>query len=118
MYLIFEAAILQRVASASVSVDSQLVSSIGKGVLVFAAVAEKDTRKDVDAMAAKVLKMKMWPDEKGTTVSDCSNILVSPYRTAELAFSGNKMFRTSEEKSFVVGLCFCRSRCEQMLNLN
>ncbi|KAL9638984.1 MAG: hypothetical protein Q9164_001218 [Protoblastenia rupestris] len=62
-----EEAVLQRVASASVTVDSQLISSIGKGVLVFAAVAEKDTRKDVEAMASKVLKLKMWPDEAGDT---------------------------------------------------
>ncbi len=61
-------AILQRVASASVTVDTQLVSSIGKGVLVFAAVAPDDTTKEVESMAAKVLKMKMWPDEAGGTV--------------------------------------------------
>ena len=55
-------------ASASVTVDSQLISSIGKGVLVFAGVSEKDSRKEVEAMASKVLKMKMWPDENGGTV--------------------------------------------------
>ncbi|KAL8833390.1 MAG: hypothetical protein Q9170_004300 [Blastenia crenularia] len=60
-------AILQRVASASVTIDTQLVSSIGKGVLVFAAVAPDDTMKEVESMAAKVLKMKMWPDEAGGT---------------------------------------------------
>ncbi|KAL8965914.1 MAG: hypothetical protein Q9183_003619 [Haloplaca sp. 2 TL-2023] len=60
-------AVLQRVASASVSVDTQLVSSIGKGVLVFAAVAPDDTPKEIESMASKVLKMKMWPDEWGTT---------------------------------------------------
>ncbi|KAL8906776.1 MAG: hypothetical protein Q9207_001831 [Kuettlingeria erythrocarpa] len=60
-------AILQRVASASVTVDAQLVSSIGRGVLVFAAVAPEDTTKEVESMAAKVLKMKMWPDEAGGT---------------------------------------------------
>ncbi|KAF6229731.1 hypothetical protein HO173_011378 [Letharia columbiana] len=60
-------AVLQRVASASVTVDSNLVSSIGKGVLVFAAVAKDDTRKEVESMAAKVLKLKMWPDESGGT---------------------------------------------------
>ncbi|KAL8729186.1 MAG: hypothetical protein Q9166_004925 [cf. Caloplaca sp. 2 TL-2023] len=58
-------AILQRVASASVTVDTQLVSSIGKGVLVFAAVAPDDTPKEVESMAVKVLKMKMWPDDAG-----------------------------------------------------
>lgn len=61
-------AILQRVASASVSIDAQLVSSIGKGVLVFAAVAPDDTQKEVESMASKVLKLKMWPDEAGGTV--------------------------------------------------
>ncbi|KAL8870698.1 MAG: hypothetical protein Q9174_003315 [Haloplaca sp. 1 TL-2023] len=60
-------AVLQRVASASVSVDAQIVSSIGKGVLVFAAVAPDDTQKEVESMASKVLKMKMWPDETGAT---------------------------------------------------
>ncbi|KAL8704024.1 MAG: hypothetical protein Q9201_002796 [Fulgogasparrea decipioides] len=60
-------AILQRVASASVTVDAQLVSSIGRGVLVFAAVAPDDTPKEVESMAVKVLKLKMWPDEAGGT---------------------------------------------------
>ena len=50
------------------TVDSVLVSSIGKGVLVFAAVAQDDTRKEVESMAAKVLKLKMWPDDTGGTV--------------------------------------------------
>ncbi|KAL8673616.1 MAG: hypothetical protein Q9168_001971 [Polycauliona sp. 1 TL-2023] len=60
-------AILQRVASASVTVDAQLISSIGKGVLVFAAVAKDDTSKEVESMAAKVLRMKLWPDDDGGT---------------------------------------------------
>ncbi|CZR60517.1 probable D-Tyr-tRNA(Tyr) deacylase activity, partial [Phialocephala subalpina] len=59
------ATILQRVLSASVTVDKQLVSSIGKGILVFAAVAPGDTEKDADALAAKVLKMRLWDDEAG-----------------------------------------------------
>ena len=54
--------------SASVTVDKQLVSSIGRGVLVFAAVAPSDTKKEVEAMAARVLKQKMWPDDVGGTV--------------------------------------------------
>jgi D-aminoacyl-tRNA deacylase len=58
-------AVLQRVLSASVTVNEQVVSSIGKGVLVLAAVGPNDTRKDADSLAAKVLKMKLWPDEQG-----------------------------------------------------
>ncbi|KAI9860451.1 MAG: D-tyrosyl-tRNA(Tyr) deacylase [Trichoglossum hirsutum] len=58
-------AILQRVLSASVAVEQQVVSSIGKGVLVFAAVAPGDTQKEADTLASKVLKMKLWDAEDG-----------------------------------------------------
>ncbi|KAL2071685.1 hypothetical protein VTL71DRAFT_12920 [Oculimacula yallundae] len=58
-------AILQRVLSASVTVDKQLISSIGKGVLVFTAVAPGDTEKDAESLAAKILKMRLWDDESG-----------------------------------------------------
>ncbi|KAK2068291.1 hypothetical protein P8C59_002935 [Phyllachora maydis] len=58
-------AILQRVLSASVAVEKELVSSIGRGVLVFAAVAPGDTEKEVESLAAKVLRMKLWNDENG-----------------------------------------------------
>jgi len=51
-----------------VTVDKQLISSIGRGVLVFAAIGPNDTEKDVDSMASRVLKMKMWPDESGSGV--------------------------------------------------
>lgn len=50
------------------TIDTHLISSIGKGVLVFAAVAPDDTQKEVESMAAKVLKLKLWPDESGGTV--------------------------------------------------
>lgn len=69
-------AVLQRVASASVTVDSNFISSIGKGVLVFAAIASEDTKKEVESMAAKVLKMKLWPDETGATVCFRSSVFM------------------------------------------
>jgi D-Tyr-tRNAtyr deacylase len=67
-YIDHTLAILQRVASASVTVDNHLVSSIGKGTLVFAAIAPTDTAKEVESMAAKVVKMKMWPDDSDANV--------------------------------------------------
>ena len=73
---VFIPAILQRVLSASVTVDKEVVSSIGKGVLVFAAMAPGDTEKEAESLAAKVLKMKLWADDAGGQV--CMHIL--PYR--------------------------------------
>lgn len=61
-------AILQRVLSASVTVDTELISAIGKGVLVFAAVAPGDTEKEAESLASKVLKMRLWDDESGGRV--------------------------------------------------
>lgn len=61
-------AILQRVLSASVSVDQRVISRIGKGVLVFAAVAPGDTEEVVESLVSKVLKMKLWDDDQGGRV--------------------------------------------------
>ncbi|RAH65972.1 D-aminoacyl-tRNA deacylase [Aspergillus aculeatinus CBS 121060] len=56
-------AVLQRVKSASVTVDGQLVSSIGQGLLVLAGVGKEDTEKDADTMVGRILKAKLWSDE-------------------------------------------------------
>ncbi|KAI7049190.1 hypothetical protein KC352_g45876, partial [Hortaea werneckii] len=57
--------VIQRVKSASVTVDGQLISQIAKGILVFAAVGKDDTPKEAESMASKVLKMKFWDDDEG-----------------------------------------------------
>ncbi|KAL5373227.1 hypothetical protein DPSP01_012859 [Paraphaeosphaeria sporulosa] len=55
--------VLQRVKSASVTVDGQLISSIGRGLLVLAAISKDDTEKDIESMPGKILKAKLWDDE-------------------------------------------------------
>lgn len=62
-------AVLQRVKSASVTVDGKLISSIGKGTLVFVGVGKEDTPKEVEKMAGKVLTMQLWDDDQGGKVS-------------------------------------------------
>ncbi|KAF2707877.1 D-tyrosyl-tRNA deacylase-like protein [Pleomassaria siparia CBS 279.74] len=57
-------AVLQRVKSASVTVDGELISKIGKGLLVLAAIAKDDTESDVKSMASKILKAKLFDDEE------------------------------------------------------
>jgi hypothetical protein len=46
-----------------VTVDGNLVSSIGTGVLVLVGVAKDDTIKEVESMATKVLRAKLWDAE-------------------------------------------------------
>ncbi|KAI0387126.1 D-Tyr tRNAtyr deacylase-like domain-containing protein [Hypomontagnella monticulosa] len=89
-------AILQRVLSASVTVEKEVVSSIGKGVLVFAAVAPGDTEKEADSLAQKVLKLKLWDDDAGgrwkKSVMDISGevLCVSQFTLLASTKKGNK----------------------------
>ena len=89
-------AILQRVTSASVIVDKQLISSIGRGILIFAAVGPDDTTKDAESMAAKVLKIKLWPDDGGAgwkrSVQDIAGevLCVSQFTLLASTKKGNK----------------------------
>jgi hypothetical protein len=62
-------AVIQRVKSASVTVDEKLVSSIGRGLLVLAGVGKEDTEKDADTLIQRILKAKLWPAEEGGQVS-------------------------------------------------
>lgn len=48
------------------TVDGQLISTISKGLLVFAAIGKDDTQKEAESMASKVLKVKLWDDDAGT----------------------------------------------------
>lgn len=54
---------MQRVKSASVTVNGEVISSIGRGLLVLAAVSKDDTEKDIESMSSKILKLKLWDDE-------------------------------------------------------
>ncbi|KXS99253.1 hypothetical protein AC578_6180 [Pseudocercospora eumusae] len=57
--------VIQRVKSASVTVDGQRVSEIGRGILILAGIGKDDTPKEAESMAAKILKVKLWDDDEG-----------------------------------------------------
>lgn len=62
-------AVIQRVKSASVTVDGNLVSKIGRGLLVLGGVGKEDTEKDIDTMISRILKAKLFPAETEKQVS-------------------------------------------------
>ena len=59
--------VLQRVKSASVSVDGSVVTSIGKGILALVGLHSKDTTDDLSYCARKLAGAKLWSNENGKT---------------------------------------------------
>lgn len=58
-------ALIQRVSSASVSVEGEEVASIGEGLLVLLGVGRGDGPQDAERLAAKVLALRVFEDERG-----------------------------------------------------
>ncbi len=56
---------MQRVASASVSVDGEEVSSIGGGLLVLLGVRRGDGEEEADRLARKLLALRVFEDDEG-----------------------------------------------------
>ena len=58
-------AVLQRVTSASVRVDGQAVSAIGRGLLVLVGVAQGDGEPEARWMAEKTANLRIFEDDGG-----------------------------------------------------
>ena len=58
-------AVIQRVKHAQVTVESQQVGEIDKGLLVYLGVGKEDTNKDAQFMADKLTGLRIFPDQAG-----------------------------------------------------
>jgi D-tyrosyl-tRNA(Tyr) deacylase len=57
--------IIQRVSAASVTVDGEIAGEIGTGLLVLAGFEADDGDADLDWMAGKIVRMRIFADEAG-----------------------------------------------------
>jgi len=58
-------ALVQRVTSASVTVDGEVIGEIGAGLLIFVCAMQGDSEAQADALAAKIAKLRIFADEAG-----------------------------------------------------
>ncbi len=66
-------ALIQRVTSASVGIDSKVVGQIGRGMVVFIGVGRDDSEADVRYLADKIIGLRIFPhgnSEFDISVSD------------------------------------------------
>jgi len=58
-------ALIQRVSSASVTVEGNCVAEINTGLLILLGVSESDNQKEVSWLASKVVNMRIFNDPEG-----------------------------------------------------
>jgi len=87
--------VIQRVSSAHVTVQGQLVSKIGPGLCVLVGLSRNDTEKDAEYMCRKILNTRLWPNKDGRPWSmsvaqqNYEVLLVSQF-TLHCVLKGNK----------------------------
>jgi D-tyrosyl-tRNA(Tyr) deacylase len=60
-------ALLQRVSKASVTVDEQTISTIGKGLLILLGIGHGDREEQAKFLAEKIANLRIFEDEQGKT---------------------------------------------------
>ncbi len=58
-------AVIQRVKSAHVDVDSKTVGKIGHGILVYCGFESGDSQAEAEYIARKILNIRIFPDDNG-----------------------------------------------------
>lgn len=87
--------LIQRVSSASVKIDDEIVSSINEGLLVLAGIEETDTQEDIAWLSGKIINLRIFDDANGVmnlSVKDINAgiILVSQFTLHASTKKGNR----------------------------
>ena len=115
-------AVIQRVTSASVTIDGQEKSAIGLGLLILLGVENADTQEDVEWLVKKVSNLRIFDDENGVmnrSIIDVNGeaLVVSQFTLYASYKKGNRpsWFRAgSHEHSIPLYESFCAALSESI----
>lgn len=87
--------VIQRVSSASVTIDERVNGEIGTGLLILAGFEEADTPEDIDWMAGKIARLRIFDDADGVmnlsiTDIDGQILVVSQFTLHAKTKKGNR----------------------------
>jgi D-tyrosyl-tRNA(Tyr) deacylase len=88
-------AVIQRVSSASVTIDSKIVAEIQKGLLVLVGIEDADTQEDTNWLCQKIANLRIFGDENevmNLSVRDIDGeiIVVSQFTLQASTKKGNR----------------------------
>jgi D-tyrosyl-tRNA(Tyr) deacylase len=87
--------VIQRVSKASVTINGNIKSSIGSGLLILLGIEDADTKEDIDWLSAKIVNLRIFADENGVmniSLKDSGGdmILVSQFTLYASTKKGNR----------------------------
>ena len=112
--------VIQRVASASVSIGGKVKASIGPGLLVLLGVGHEDDEEDLDYLVKKTAALRIFDDENGVmnrSVTEAAGevIVVSQFTLMASTRKGNRpsyIGAAGHEKAIPYYELFCQKLSE------
>jgi D-tyrosyl-tRNA(Tyr) deacylase len=88
-------AVIQRVSSASVAIDSKIVGSINSGLVVLLGIADNDDQNDIEWLANKIINLRIFKDANdlmnlNLADSDGEILLISQFTLHAKTKKGNR----------------------------
>lgn len=82
-------AVIQRVTSASVTVDNRVVGEIGQGLLVLLGVEKGDQQAQADWLAEKIATLRVFEDEHGKMNRSLQDVGGAVLAVSQFTLAGN-----------------------------
>lgn len=115
--------VIQRTKSASVTINQEIKSSIGKGMIILLGIEDEDTDEDIQWLTNKIVNLRIFDDENGVMnksikEADGDILVVSQFTLHASTKKGNRpSYIRAAKPDFAIPMYekFCK-QVEEVLN--